>query len=261
LKKCFDSRTIAIMSSLFNTFFYEPLYNGLIFLMDLLPWFDAGVIVILFTILIKFLLFPLSKKASLTQMAMKEIEPDLEKIRTTHKDNREEVARKTMELYRQKKVNPFSTILVVLIQLPIIFALYFVFLRSGLPILNEGLLYSFIPHPESIDMNFLGLFDITQKSVVLAFLAGISSFIQMRIAAPAMPAPKKDGSKATFRDELARSMSIQMRYIFPIIVFFISFTISGVVALYWFTSNVFTIFQELALKKMREKKNVEILAA
>jgi YidC/Oxa1 family membrane protein insertase len=241
------------MSFLFNTFFYQPLYNGLIFLMDLLPFFDAGIIVILFTIIIKFILFPLSKKASITQMAMKEIEPDLAAIKIEHKDNKEIIARKTLELYRDKKINPFSSVLVILIQLPIIFALYFVFLRSGLPVLNGDLLYSFVPRPSDIDMNFLGIFDITKKSIALAFLAGASSFLQMRVAAPMLPmGNQKPGARPTFKDELARSMSIQMKYVFPVIVFFISFTISGVVALYWFTSNVFTIFQEKALRKMRD---------
>lgn len=242
------------MSGLFNTFFFQPLYNGLILLMGLLPWFDAGVIVILFTIIIKFILFPLSKKASLTQIALKEVEPDIAKIKATYKDNREEIARKTMELYRERNINPFSGVAIVLLQLPIIFALYFVFFKSGLPGLNNDLLYSFIPRPETINMNFLGLFDITQKSAILALLAGVSSFIQMRISAPLAPAPLAKGEKANFKDELARSMSIQMKYVFPVIVFFISFTVSGVVALYWFTSNVFTIFQESYLKKFRTVK-------
>ncbi len=237
------------MGDMFQTFFYQPLYNGLIFLMDLLPWFDAGVIVILFTIIVKIILFPLSKKASIAQIEMREIEPEMNALRKEYKDNKEELARKTMELYRTKGINPFSGIFVILIQLPIIFALYFVFLRSGLPILNVELLYSFIPRPEVIDMNFLGLIDITAKSSILALLAGVSSFIQMRFTAP--PIQKKKDGPSEFKDELARNMSIQMRYVFPVMVFFISFTISGVVALYWTTSNIFTILQELLLKKAR----------
>lgn len=237
------------MGDMFQTLFYQPLYNGLIVLMDLLPWFDAGVIVILFTIIVKVILFPLSKKASLAQIEMREIEPEMTTLRAQYKDNKEELARKTMELYRTKGINPFSGIFVILIQLPIIFALYFVFLRSGLPVINVDLLYSFIPKPDVIDMNFLGLIDITTKSSVLALCAGISSFIQMRFTAP--PIQKKKEGSSDFRDELARNMSIQMRYVFPVMVFFISFTISGVVALYWTTSNVFTILQELLLKKGR----------
>lgn len=243
---------------MFQTIFFQPLYNGLIFLMDLLPSFDAGVIVILFTVIVKFGLYPLSKKASLAQIEMKEIEPKMVQLRAQYKDNKEELAKKTMELYKENGINPFSGIFVVLIQLPIIFALYFVFLKSGLPELNLDLLYSFVPRPESIDMNFLGIIDITAKSSVLALCAGVSSFFQMRITAPPV-LQKKQTDTPSFRDELARNMSLQMRYVFPVVVFFISFTISGVVALYWTTSNLFAIGQELLLRKERQKKSVAVV--
>jgi YidC/Oxa1 family membrane protein insertase len=239
------------MSAFFHVAFYQPLYNGLIFLMDILPWFDAGVIVVLFTILVKFILFPLSKQAVITQIRMKEIEPQLKAIKEKYKDNSQEQAKKTMEMYKEKKVNPFSGVFVVLLQLPIIFALYYIFLRSGLPSIDGNLLYSFIPHPNTVNMSFLGLINITQKSLFLAFLAGISSFFQAKLAAPVV-APKKDNP--SFSDDLARGMSMQMRYVLPIIVFFISYKISGVVALYWFTSNVFTIIQERYLRKKFKTK-------
>jgi len=214
--------------------------------MDALPWFDAGVIVVLFTILVKLVLYPLSKKASISQIRMKEIEPELKAVKEKYKNDSQELAKRTMEIYKQNKVNPFSSIFVILIQLPIIFSLYYVFFRSGLPALNMDLLYSFVPRPETINMNFLGLIDITEKSIALALLAGISSFFQALVVSPKL-GPK--GPNPSFQDDLARGMSMQMKYIFPVIVFFISITVSGVVALYWFTSNVFTIFQELYIRR------------
>jgi len=241
------------MASFFHTVFYQPLYNGLIALMDLLPWFDAGVIVILFTILVKFALYPLSRKASLAQIRMKEIEPELKAVKEKYKGDSQEQARKTMEIYKKNKVNPFSSVFVLLLQLPIIFALYFVFLRSGLPALNTDLLYSFVSHPENINMNFLGVLNITEKSLILAILAGASSFLQAVVSIP-KPGPKVENP--TFQDDLARGMSMQMRYIFPIIVFFISYQVSGVVALYWCTSNLFTVAQELYIR--RGKKTVQL---
>ncbi len=243
------------MSGLFNTFLYKPLYNGLIALMDLLPWLDAGVIVILFTIIIKFAIFPLSRKAVTAQMELKAIEPELTAIREKYKDDKQEQAKKTMDLYKEKKINPFSSLLVILIQLPIIFALYFVFLKSGLPELNSELLYSFVPRPENINMDFLGILNITGKSVSLALLAGISSFFQIRFSVPAYK--KKENATPSFKDDLARSMSLQMRYVFPVIVFFISFSISGVIALYWTTSNLFTLAQEMVIRKKYKVANNE----
>ena len=92
------------MSSLFHLFFYEPLYNGLIFLIGVLPWADVGIVVILFTCIVKLALFPLSKKSVLTQIRMKEIQPELDAIKEKHKDNKQEQALKVMALYREKRL-------------------------------------------------------------------------------------------------------------------------------------------------------------
>jgi len=238
------------MSSLFNLIVYKPLYNGFVILMDLLPWFDVGVLVIIFTIIVKFFLFPLSRKAITAQADLKAIEPEINKIKETYKNNKEEQARKTMALYKERKINPFSSIFVALIQFPIILALYFIFTRSGFPVINDSLLYSFTHHPDVINMNFLGLINITDKSIILSLLAAISSFFQMRFSMPAQA--KKEGA-ASFKDDLARSMSLQMRYGFPVIVFFISYTISGVIALYWLTSNLFTLAQEKFIRRNTAK--------
>lgn len=238
------------MISFFHAVCYQPLYNGLIFLIHLLPGFDLGVIVVLFTILVKLLLFPLSQKASVTQARMKEIEPELSAIKLKYKDDTKLQAEKTMEVYKNNKVNPFSSVLVLLVQLPIIFSLYYVFLKSGLPGINESLIYSFTPRPSEIHMSFLGLIDIGHKSLVLAVLAGVTSFIQAMFAMPA-PAPTKENP--SFQDDLARGMSMQMKYVLPVIIFLVSLSISGAVALYWTTSNLFTVAQEFYLKSKRKK--------
>lgn len=242
------------MISFFHAVCYEPLYNGLILLVSLLPFFDVGVVVILFTIIVKLLMYPLSKKASITQRRMKEIEPELNAIKEKYKSDTKTLAEKTMEVYKNNKVNPFSSVLVVLIQLPIIFSLYFVFLKSGLPGINENLIYSFVPRPEVVNMNFLGLIDIGSKSLVLAILAGVTSFLQAVYAMPA-PAPAKENP--TFQDDLARGMSMQMRYVLPVIIFLVSLSVSGAVALYWTTSNLFAVAQEYYIKF--KKKSVAAL--
>lgn len=236
------------MAGFFNAVFFQPLYNGFIFLMDILPFLDAGVIIIVFTVIIKFILYPLSKKAVVAQIEMKSIEPDLKEIKEKYKDDKQEQAKRTMALYKEKSINPFASIFVILIQLPIIFALYFVFIKTGLPEVNTNLLYPFVGTPENINMNFLGILDITEKSIVLAVLAGISSFFQIRFA---IPAHKETGEK-TFQSDLAKSLNVQMRYVFPVITVLISYQISGVVALYWITSNVFALIQERVLRKQKK---------
>jgi len=233
------------MAAFFKAVFYQPLYNAFITLFDIFPWLDAGVIVIVFTVLVRLVLFPLSKKAVITQLRMKEIEPELKKIKEKYKENKEEQARKTWDLYKEKQFNPFASVLLLFIQLPIIFSLYYVFIKTGLPDINHELLYSFVKVPEKINMIFLNLVDISEKNIVLAMLAGLSTFFQAKFASP--PSPKTKGG--SFQEEFARGMSVQMKYVFPILVFFIAYRISGVVSLYWITSNLFTIAQEIVVKR------------
>jgi YidC/Oxa1 family membrane protein insertase len=188
-------------------------------------------------------MFPLSKKAVVTQVKMAEIAPQIEEIKNKYKDKTEEQARQTLALYREKGVNPFSGIFVIIIQIPIIFALYQIFLHF--PEVNADILYSFVSAPEYINTAFLGFLDITAKSAVLAAFAAISTFFQFKISMKSQPKPTGN----SFGDNLTRSMQTQMKYIFPVIVFFISYSISGVIALYWLTANLFSIGQELFIRK------------
>ena len=155
--------------------------------------------------------------------------PELDKIRKSGA-NREEQARLTFELYKKHKTNPFSGLFLVLIQIPIIFALYFVFFK-GINF-ESGLLYSFVHVPEKINMNFLGGIDLAGKSALLAVLAGISQYVQAHF----MPKPKtKVGAAGSFTESFGKSMHMQMKYVFPFLVAWIAYSISGAVALYWIT--------------------------
>ncbi|MCR4279590.1 MAG: YidC/Oxa1 family membrane protein insertase [Candidatus Zambryskibacteria bacterium] len=231
------------MSAIYHTFFYDPIYNFLIFLFQVFPWADAGIIVILLTIIVRLALFPLSRKAVLTQVKMAEIGPDLTEIKEKYKGNSEEQARRTLALYKERGVNPFSGILVIIIQIPIILALYQIFIHF--PEVNAALLYAFVSVPENINTTFLGLIDITAKSAVIAVLAAASTYFQFQVSMKGQKEPKGN----SFGDNLTRSMQKQMKYFFPVIVFFISYNISGVIALYWLTTNLFSIGQELFVKR------------
>ncbi len=233
------------MSSIFTALISKPLYNGFIFLLHLLPFADAGVVVIVFTIIIKFILLPLSIKASRAQLEMKSIEKDLQVIKEKYKDNKEEQSRQTIEYYKEKGINPFTGIFILIIQLPIIIGLYRVFLKSGLPSIDQALLYPFIVAPVAVNMVFLGLIDISQKSIILALLAGITTYIQINVSTGATT--KQEGGGMS--QDIASAMALQMKYFFPILVVFIAYSISAAVALYWITSNLFALVQELYIKK------------
>jgi len=242
------------MSFLYHTFFFDPLYNALIFLLQVMPWADAGIVVIILTFLARLVMFPLSRKAVVTQVKMAEMSPELEKIKEKYKDRSEEQARETLALYKEKGVNPFSGILVIIIQIPIIIALYQIFLHF--PEVREDVLYSFMEMPEKVNTVFLGLLDITAKSAPLAALAALSTFMQFKISSRGQTKPKGN----SFGDNLTRSMQTQMKYFFPVIVFFISYTISGVIALYWLTTNIFSIGQELLVRRKLIAQNSTTLS-
>lgn len=235
-----------MISNIWNTVLYEPLVNALAFLVSVMPGGDVGLAVIILTIIVKIVLYPLSQKSIESQAQMSILSPELNKIKTSGA-SKEEQARLTFELYKIHKTNPFSGCLLVLIQIPIIFALYYVFLK-GIKFEN-GLLYSFIHIPEHINMMFLGIVDITQKSIILAVLAGISQYLQAHFTPKPAVSPVVDGTTPSFQDSFAKSMSMQMKYIFPFVVAFIAYSISGAVALYWITSNLFMVGQQIYVKK------------
>jgi len=241
-----------MISAFFNTIVYNPLYNGLIILMNAIPWADVGVVVIIFTIIVKLILFPLAQKSVKTQVAVRSIDPELKRIREKYKNKKEEQARKTMDLYKKHGINPFSGFVLILIQLPIIFALYFIFLRAGLPVINTEILYSFVTVPTSVDVEFLGILNVFDRSIVLALLTGISQYVQGKLVMP-KPQPRKKGKALSLKDDMARSMQLQMRYVMPVIVGVIAYTLPAIVAIYWTTSNIFTIFQEIFVRKRFNK--------
>lgn len=229
----------------FKLVFYQPLYNGLVFLMDVIPGADAGIAVIILTVLVKLILFPLSKRSIETQFSMRKFQPELEELKKKYADDREGHARATMAFYKEKRINPFSSFFLLLIQLPVIISLYYVFFRGGLPQINETLRYAFIPRPE-VSMEFLGLINIAGKSIFLAALAGVTQFFQVKLSLPPPTPGTRDGS---FQGELAHGMHMQMKYVMPLFAAIAAYTISGAVALYWITSNLFAIGQELVVRR------------
>lgn len=228
--------------------FYIPLYNGLIFLIGIIPGHSVGTAVILLTIFIKLLLFPLSYKATKFQFEMKAHEGEINRIKEQYKNDKQAQGKAILDFYREKGVNPFAGILPLFIQIPIIIALYYVFYKGGLPMVDPALLYPFVAVPP-VDMHFLGM-DIGAKSLLLAVLVGGSQALQGYLASPPLPAKSASPS---FSDDLARGMQMQMKYFLPLLMAFVSYQVSGAVALYFITSSLFTVVQELYLRRKLKK--------
>lgn len=238
---------------MFNTLFVNPLYNGFVALLDVVPNADAGVGIILFTIIVSLVIYPLSKKSLATQAKTKQFEGELKELKTKYSHNKEEQARAMMAFYKEKGINPLSGLLLAIIQLPIIIALYYVFARSGLPHIDAVRLYDFVRAPEVVNMVFLGIVDISKKNLILAFIAALAQFIQgwyspALAALPHKPLLDKN-KKPSFEDSFAAGMRLQVRYFLPGIIFLISYQYSGVIALYFATRSLFMFVQELIMRK------------
>jgi YidC/Oxa1 family membrane protein insertase len=233
-----------MISAVFHALIYDPLYNSLVFLVGVIPTHDVGLAVVGLTVLVRVLLFPLSRRAVETQLAMKKIAPDVERLKEKHKDNREEQAKALFALYREHGVHPFASIGLLLAQLPVLFALYWIFASGGLPEIHLETLYAFISPPLEVNMEFFGILNMGGHSVVLGAVAAVSQFIYTRLSMGA-PEKKVAGPAGNFSADLARSFEMQARYVLPATFVVLSFFIPSAAMLYLATSNVFMIGQEL----------------
>lgn len=241
------------MSYLYNTFLYHPMYNAMVYLIGALPTHDVGLSVIILTLAVKIILFPLSKKSVITQIKMKQLDPELKAIQEKYKDNKQEMSQQLMIFYKKNNLNPFSGLFLVLLQLPIIIALYRVFYSGDIHVINTTILYAGVVVPATINTIFLGIFDLAIKhSLFLAILVGVSQFIQTSLVLPPQPKDQTFDSK-DFGKNMARSMNTQMKYALPVFVAAIAYSLASLVSIYWITSNLFAIAQELYFRRTIKK--------
>lgn len=195
--------------NIFDQLLYNPLLKTLLLFYDKVPG-GLGVAVILLTILVKILLLPFNNKATKAQKEVSKLQPKIEEIKEKHKDDQEKMAKETMALYKEAGMNPFSSILLLFIQMPVLFALYKVFREvAAMPEINTF---------------FLGL-DLATPNVWLAVASAALFFLQNLFMAPQTDSP------------------IPMKYIYPVLIFIISVKLPGALALYLIVSSIFSIIQ------------------
>lgn len=230
---------------MFHTLFYEPVYNLLVVILTVIPFHDIGAAIIVVTLIVKVLLLPLNLSALRTQYMMKRLEPKMNKIKELQKTNPQESSKMMIDLYRKEKVNPFASLFAVIIQIPIFFALYFVF-SEGLKADPESL-YAFVNFPEKLQTLAFGLFDVTQKNIVIAVLTGLSSYALARRQTVDMVV-KKETHEESFQDHFMKSMKIQLLYVLPVIIAVSSAVLPSALGLYWFISNIIGYAQDVYMK-------------
>ncbi len=231
-----------------KTILYKPLFNILVLLTWLIPGHSVGWAIIILTVLVRLALYPSQKKSIESQKKMQEIQPKMEEIKKKYPNDQQAQSQATMDLYKQYKINPLSSCLPLLIQLPILIVLYRVFTAGLNTARFDELLYSFTPRPEMVSASFYGL-DLSQPSIYLAIIAGVLQLIQSRQMMQKQP---KNKSK---KDNLGilGDFSTQMVYIFPIFTVIIGMKLPSALALYWVITTLFLVIQQKIVFSKEEK--------
>ncbi len=243
---------MSFLVNAFHVILYQPFFNLLVLLYEYLPGRDFGVAVIVLTVIMRLLLYPLMVQSIRYQKIMSELQPKMQEIQQKYKDNREAQAKEMMALYQKEKINPFSSLLPLLIQLPILIALYQVFWKGLQPGAMDSL-YNFIPNPGAIDPTFLGIMNLGSPSLILAVLAGIAQFFQTKMMTSRSPSKEQKQKDAS---QFSTMMQKQMLYFFPIFTVFILWRLPSAIGLYWVATSLFSILQQwLVFKKEYAKPN------
>jgi len=216
----------------------QPILNALTFLYTWLPGQDFGVAVIVLTLLLRFILYPLSAKAFESQKAQMRIQDKVKVLQEQYKGQRDELSRKLLELYRAEKINPFAAILPLLPQLLVLLSLYRV-LNGGF---GEGQL-------SLIDPLFFGIVDLGGKFWPFALAAGLSQFFQGKQMLPPNP---KAGAK-----DMSQNIQTKMVYFLPFLTVVFALQFPAALSLYWTTSNIFSVAQQWHLMKKSEARSTK----
>ena len=235
------------MTRLFDSILYIPFLNLLVFLYNTVAFHDFGLAIILLTLVIRLVLSPLSIKTFKSQKILSELQPKIKEIQEKFKSDPQKQTQQIMETYKQYNANPFSGCLPLLIQLPILIALYRVSL-AGFEENSLSVLYSFVKSPEFLNQTSLGFIDLTKRSVFLSAFAGISQFLQTKLSLNSQKNPTLQKNPKT--NPLA-SMNQQMLYFLPIITIIISMSFPAGLPLYWIATTLFSIVEQLYISRIK----------
>lgn len=230
-----------------RTFLYQPILNLLIVILNYTPghYLWAGIVIL--TIIIRTILLIPSQKAMRAQKRMTEVQPKLEEIKKKYANDQARMAQETMLVWKTHKVNPFSSCLPMLIQIPILIALYHV-IQNGLNPDQEVFIYDFVPpfSIANINLNFL-TFNLLEKSlIVFPLIVGALQFIQIKLS---MGMRKKKGASSLPAElEMTNKM---MTYFMPVMIAVFTASLPAAVGLYWGTSTIYGIIQQLVVNKER----------
>lgn len=239
--------------NLFNEILYVPFFNLLVFLYQTIAFNDLGIAIILLTLIIRLILSPLSIKTFKSQKALSELQPKVKEIQEKFRNDNQQQTKQIMDLYRQYNVNPFSGCLPLLIQLPILIALYRVS-SAGFAKNSLAVLYDFIKNPGPLNSISLGFLDLTKRSIPLSLIAGISQFLQTKLS---LSFSKKQIFQKDQKSSPLASMNQQMLYFLPLITIIVSMSFQAGLPLYWIATTIFSIFEQAYINRYGKPNRTE----
>lgn len=273
--------------NIFDILIVQPIFNLLIGIYSLVPGGDFGVSLIIFTVLTRFLMYPLVKKQLHQTKIMRKLQPELAKIKKAAKGNKQLEGMQMLELYKKHGVSPFRSIGILLVQLPIFIALYYVIqiftmhrdqIAKFTYDFMEGIgpIKQLIEHPDQFNEKLLGIVDLTKSAfannsvdvflVLLAVVAAVTQYIMSKQTLPSNESKKRlrdimseaaDGKQAD-QSEMNAIVMGKMVKVLPIFMFFIMITVPGALALYYAVSNIVAVAQQSYLLKQDEEELEEI---
>lgn len=245
------------MGHIFNVYLIQPFFNVLIMIYNFLPWPDIGVATIVLTFLIRLVLFPVFYKGTKQQIVMNRLQPELQRIQKEYKGDKEKQVKAQMALYKEHKVNPLGSCLLTLIQIPIIIAVYRVFL-NGFSVERMSQLYHFVHQPTIINSVFLGLANLSKPNFILVIISAALQFYSTKMIMPSKTQTPKDAEPS---QKMTMMLQKQMLFIGPVMTLIILAPLPSIISLYWSATTVFSIFQQWLIQRTLKVETQKALPA
>jgi YidC/Oxa1 family membrane protein insertase len=266
---------------MFTTLLVQPIFNVLVAIYALLPGHNFGLAIIIFTILVRLAMWPLVKKQLHHAKAMRDLQPELKRIKKAAKGNRQKESAMVMELYKEKEINPFSSIGLLLVQLPIFIALYSAINRIVQdPNVLTTFSYPFVQNLPGIkelaaditlfDNTLFGFIDLAKPAIsngvwyfpalVIVALSAVAQFYQGKQLMPQNKDAKKlrdilkeagEGKQAD-QSEMAAATGRFTMFMIPAFVFIFTISLPAALPLYWLTTSIVAIIQQSRVLRQDE---------
>lgn len=262
---------------MFTTIIIQPIFNLLVLIYNLVPGHNFGLAIIIFTIIVRLLMWPLVKKQLHHAKAMRDLAPELKKIKAAAGGDRQQASKLTMELYKEKQINPFASLGIVLVQAPILIGLYLGLQRLikdpnqiisfSYNFLHFGWLDTLANNIHQFDSSLFGLVDLTRSALgpkgtywpalVIVVLSAVVQFVQSK---QLMPTSKDARSLKTILSEAGKGQQADQSevnaavgrgtlFLIPFFVLIVGLNFAAALPLYWLVSSAVALIQQSKILK------------